>query len=318
VKIGPTALTRREQHANRDYVMPFILNNGTTVLGDAQNGEWAGLRYNFVGVNGADTRLAWLYDHYLNRPAHEALGLLGRLFTGVLKPWYAQPKWERVFLFRDHSPLRLFPSLLETAEQVLGVSADAPEFDCHELGIPLPNPFHFLKYEYPRRAGESRLWYTAVCHGDLNLRNVLVDERDNLYVIDFSETRIRNAVSDFARLEPVLKFEMLRIDSQDDVRRLVEFEEGITGVTALDQPIPLRYSGNDPFVARAHDSITLLRRCADRVTLFERDIVPYWLAVLEWTYSTVCYRQLSVLHKRYAACSAALICRSIRQLESAA
>ena len=318
VKIGQTELTRREQQANRNYVSRFILNNGTTVLGDAQYGDWAGLRYNFLGVNGPDSRLVWLYDRYLERSIPETTALFERLFTAVLKPWYAQPKWERVFLFRDHTPLRLFPTVVETAEEVLGVSSDTAEFDCHELGLRLPNPFRFLKYEYPRRAGESRLWYTGVCHGDLNLRNVLVDERDNLYVIDFSETQPRNIVSDFARLEPILKFEMTRLDSEEDLRHLLEFEEGLTSVTALDQPPPFRYRGDDPLVPRAHAGITLLRRYADRATLFELDIVPYWLAMLEWTYSVICYRQVSLRQKRYAACSAALICRSILQLETAA
>ena len=318
VKIGPTEITRREVEANRQYISRFILNNGTTLLGDAQHGEWAGLRYNFLGVNGPDSRLAWLHDHYLQRPLGEVTALVEQLFTRVLKPWYAQPKWEQVSLFREHSPLHLFPTLFETAEQVAGLSADVEEFQCHELGVRLPNPFWFLKHEYARRAGESRLWYTAVCHGDLNLRNVLVDERDNLYVIDFSETRPRNVVSDFARLEPVLKFEMIRPDSDDDVRRLVVFEEGLTSVTALDQPPPFRYDGSDPQVARAHAVITLLRRYADRATLFETDMVPYWLALLEWTLPVVYYRQLDALQKRYAVCSAALICRSILRLEGRA
>ena len=315
VKIGPTAVTRREVEANRNYVARFILNNGTTVLGDAQHGEWAGLRYNFLGVNGPDSRLVWLHDLYANRPVAEATALFERLFTRVLKPWYAQPKWEQVFLFRDHTPLRLFPALFETAEQTLGVSPDSPDFDCPELGVKLPNPYWFLKHEYPRRADESRLWYTAVCHGDLNLRNVLVDERDNLYVIDFSETRPRNAVSDFARLEPVLKFEMNSPDSDEDLRRLVRFEEGLMSVTGLDQPPPFRYDGADPRVARAFAGLTVLRRLADRATLFENDMIPYWIAMLEWTYPTVCYRQFSIRQKRLAACSAALICRSILQLE---
>lgn len=317
LKLGPTALTAREQQANRDYVSRFILNNGTTVLGEAEQGAWAGLRYNFVGINGPDSQLVWLRQHYLDRPVPEFLGLFEQLFTRVLKPWYAQPKWEEVFLYQDHTPLRLFPTLIEVAERELHLSADTPDFDCPELGCRLPNPFHFLKHEYPRRATKSRLWYTAICHGDLNLQNVLVDERDNLYVIDFSETRPRNAVSDFARIEPILKFEMTRLETDEDLRRLVEFEEGLTRVTRLDELPPLRYHGNDPMVARAHAGIAYLRRCADRATLFEQDIVPYWLALLEWTFSVVCYMQLSLRHKRYAACSAALICRSIQQLEQA-
>ena len=138
VKIGPTDVTRREVAANEERVASFILNNGTTVLGDAEHGEWAGLRYNFLGINGPDSRLLWLYDHYQQRPAAEVMALLERVFTRVLKPPCAQPKWEQVFLYRDHTPLRLFPSLFETAEQVL-ISVDSPDFDCPELRTTLPN-----------------------------------------------------------------------------------------------------------------------------------------------------------------------------------
>lgn len=319
LKLGPTELTAREERANRDYVARFILNNGTTVLGGAQEGAWAGLRYNFLGVNGPDSRLVWLREHYLARPAGEVVRLYETLFTQVLKPWYGQPKWEQVHLYRDHTPLRLFPNLVSVAEEVLGMSADSPTFDCPELGLALPNPYWFLKHEYPARAAQSRLWYTTVCHGDLNMQNVLVDERENLYVIDFSETRPRNAVSDFARIEPIVKFEMLPLDTDDELRRLLEFEAGLASVRRLSEMPPLRYAGGDAAcraaVEKAHALITLLRRCADTVTLFEEDMVPYWLALLEWTFPPVYYVQLTPRQKRYAACSAALIVRAILEAE---
>ena len=54
-----------------------------------------------------------------------------------------------------------------------------------------------------------------------------MDERDNIYVIDFSETRPRNIVSDFARLEPIVKFEQVPIQSSDDLRRPLLFEQGL-------------------------------------------------------------------------------------------
>ena len=87
-------------------------------------------------------------------------------------------------------------------------------------------------------------------------------------------------------------------------------------VKRLGDAPPLVYRGDDPLVLRAHAVITLLRRAADIVTLFEQDMIPYWLAVLEWTYSVICYVQVSPRQKRYAACSAALICRALNQLES--
>ncbi len=134
--------------------------------------------------------------------------------------------------------------------------------------------------------------------------------------IAVSETRPRNAVSDFARIEPIVKFEFPRLESDEELRLLLEFEAALTSVKRLGDAPPLVYRGNDPLVPRAHAVITLLRRCADVVTLFEQDMIPYWLAVLEWTYSVICYVQVSPRQKRYAACSAALICRALNELES--
>jgi len=64
--------------------------------------------------------------------------------------------------------------------------------------------------------------------------------------------------------------------------------------------------------------IRLLRRHANTVTIFETDIVPYWLALLEWTLPVVTYVQISPRQKKYAAYSAALLCDAILKREAAA
>jgi hypothetical protein len=124
-------------------------------------------------------------------------------------------------------------------------------------------------------------------------------------------------VSDFARLEPIVKFEFPRLESDEDLRRLLEFEEGLTRVKRLGEPPPFVYRGDDPLVEKAHAMISRLRHYADVVTLFEQDMVPYWLAVLEWTYSVIAYVQITPRARRYAVCSAALICRAIEEQEGA-
>jgi anti-anti-sigma factor len=315
LKIGDLALTEREETANRKYVQTFILNNSTTLLGGAAAGDWAGLRYNFLGITGPDSSLAWLRDHYQRRPADEVVGLVHALFTRVLKPWYGQPRWEPIALYAEHDPRTLFTSLCEIAGDVLGVSADTDRLPCPELGRDLLNPYFFLQHEFPKRKSRSRLWYTSICHGDLNMQNVLVDERDNIYVIDFSETRPRNVVSDFARFEPIVKFEQIPIQSSDDLRRLLQFEQGLVSVTSLDQAPPNWYPGADPSVHKAYEVIKVVRWLADTATIFETDMVPYWLALLEWTLPVVAYRQCTVWQKRYAAYSAALIVETIARTE---
>jgi hypothetical protein len=133
LKIGPLAITAREEIANREYVSRFILNNGTTLLGGAEEGEWAGLRYNFLGVNGPESRLVWLRDHYLQRPIRGGTAAVRHAADARAETVVRAAEVEQVSLFRDHTPLRLFPTLLEVAERELGLSSDALTLDCRSL-----------------------------------------------------------------------------------------------------------------------------------------------------------------------------------------
>lgn len=312
LKISTNELIEREEEAHRAYVQKFILNNSTTIMGTAKVGAWSALRYNFLGISGPDTTLSWLRDYYQTRSTPAVLDVLHRLYTQILKPWYGQPRWEPIQLYADHTPLRLFPDLCAHAQRDFGFAPDSETIDCEELGIKLPNPFLFLRTEYQKRMAKAQLWYQGVNHGDLNLRNILIDEQENLYVIDFSETKPRNIVSDFARMEAILKFEMTRVANVDDLARMTEFEQGLAESKSLPDVPPNHYRGDDPMVEKAYASICRLRRYANTATLFETDLVPYWLALLEWTYSVLSY-DLPPLRRKLAAYSAAIICGRIQE-----
>jgi hypothetical protein len=146
------------------------------------------------------------------------------------------------------------------------------------------------------------------------MQNILLDEIKNIYIIDYSETSLRNAVSDFARLEPIFKFEFPLINQQE-MKNLIKFEEGLLAVNKLDDRPQFSYTGSDPYVEKAYKMICRLRQYANTVTLFENDLTPYLLAILEWTYSVVCYQSVDQMTKKYSAVSAALICEKILQLE---
>lgn len=318
LKISTREVTAREEEAHRTCVQRFILNNSTTIMGTASEGSWSALRYNFLGVSGADSKLRWLVDYYRERPIADVVATFDRLYTKILKPWYGQPRWEPVKLYEDHTPLRLFPMLFDEAERQFGITASQETIACPELGLTLPNPFKFLRDEYPKRAAQSRLWYQCISHGDLNLRNVLVDELENLYVIDFSETRTRNVVADFARMESVLKFQIVPLETEEDLAAMVAFEQGLEEPGSLEEAPPLRYTGRHRAeIEKAHAVIARLRRHANTVTLFETDMVPYWLAALEWTYPIVCWDE-TPLRKKLTVYSAALVVKRILEGEARA
>ncbi|HOE64413.1 MAG TPA: STAS domain-containing protein [Candidatus Sumerlaeota bacterium] len=311
-KIGSLANIGSEENACRNYVQKYILNNGAVILGSASQGRWAGITYNFLGVSGPESRLVWLREHFMSRPIEEFLPLFDRLFTNILKPWYGQPRWEPLRLFAEHTPSAiLFPRLLEHAVSEMGVSLDEKNIDFPELKTTLPNPYYVLKHIYPMRAEEQTLWYSGITHGDLNLQNVLLDERENIYVIDFSETALRNIVSDFARLEAIMLIELPRMESGDDLQPLLEYAQGLLRQQSLSDEPAFDYRGGDPMVKKCHAVIRRLRHYADVTTLFETSMIPYWMALLQWTLPVASYIGIHDLRKRLALCISALACRNI-------
>jgi len=312
LKIGTHDIITREEAACRAYVEKYILNNGAQILATARQGKWAGICYNFVGVSGPESRLVWLRDHYLQRPVEELLFLFDRIFTDILKPWYGQPHLEHICPYKEHLPdEELFPNILKDALDQLGISPDEPMIDCPEIGTRLPNPYYILKHVYPERQDKSVLWYTGITHGDLNMQNILLDERENIYIIDFSETGPRNIVSDFARLEPIVLFETTRLNSDNDLEELLTFIQGVYSVKTIDEAPSYTYAGNDPMVEKAYALVCRIRKYADTVTLFEKNPMPYWMAVLQWTLPAVSYSSFTNRQKRLALYTSCFLCKNI-------
>ena len=86
LKITPKAVAAREEAAHWQFVRPFILNNATILFAQAAYGEYAGLRYNFVGITGAHAQLQTQESLYLSEAFPEALTALRQTFTDVLEP----------------------------------------------------------------------------------------------------------------------------------------------------------------------------------------------------------------------------------------
>lgn len=312
LKIAAKEIIDREEANYNEYVKKYILNNSTSILGTSAFQQWKGLCYSFVGITGPDSSVEWLTKHYRNRPAEELLPLFDRIFTHILKPWYGQPRLEVIHPYRDHDPRRvLFPNICRDAEEELGISSKEKFILLPELHREIINPYWFLENVFEQRKNYQKLWYRCIAHRDLNMQNILLDEMENVYIIDFSETGFGNAIADFARLEPILKIEMSRLASEEDLLQMVEFEQGLMETDQLDQMPAYHYHGDDPNVKKAYQIICRLRHYADVVTLFEKDLEPYLLTVLEWTLPVVSYKGVDTLRKRYSACSAALICEKI-------
>jgi hypothetical protein len=217
----------------------------------------------------------------------------------VLDPWYGQAVVSEVKPFASHDPRTLFPTLPEAGLEALGIDADEPHLACPLLGRDLPNPYYFLRHRWDSLLHRTEAWAAGVTHGDLNFNNVLVDGRRNIYVIDFSETRIRNVASDFARLEPIGLLQYTRLTDATDRVAILKVV-----AASLHSPIwkmpPAPPEAVDPLLLRAITLAAELRALAATRVAEPSHEAAYLMPLLEWTIPIIAFRQIERERKQLA------------------
>lgn len=310
LKIANRDMITREAKRCREYAMPYILNNSAMILGTEFFGETGALRYNFVGIGGQQSRLKWLTHYFTEWTPEQLEPLFNKIFLEILKPWYGQAVKQTIYPYRDHDPtVTFFPDIFERVQENFGVSSDDQYITVNETGKKLLNPYWFLKHEYPARRNFATEYFSAICHGDLNMQNILLDEQMNVYLIDFSETRPRSVVSDFARLEAVFMIEFIPVETREAFVEVLDVISKFYNTTKLDDSPGIK--AQNPAVRRSLEMSLLMRRYAQVSADGNAGMLPYTLALLEWVLPVVCYRQANTWQKRLSMVIAGLLCEKL-------
>lgn len=307
-------MIQREAERCKQYAMPYILNNSAIVLGTSYYCSRGALRYNFVGIGGEGSELRWLTHYFHNWPVRDLEPLFDKIFLNILKPWYGQAIDEVIYPYADHDPTKtFFPHVFRQAEEELRIPLQDRYFTIGGTGKNYLNPYRFLKEEYPKRREQGMAYYTSICHGDLNMQNILLDNDMNVYLIDFSETRPRSVVSDFARLEAIFLTESFPMENEEDFQQVLEFlTDFYKKPVFLDKKIQTSWSGRLPGLMHRNMALTLkMREYALVAAKGNKTFTPYALALLEWILPIVCYSSATVWQKRLSACVASLLCQSL-------
>ena len=144
------------------------------------------------------------------------------------------------------------------------------------------------------------------------MQNILLDKEMNVYLIDFSETRPRSVVSDFARLEAIIMIESAPLEHREDLAGIVRFLENLYDGNTLLLHENLVWDGPKKDLMRRNIALTSkMRQYAVAAARDISDVRPYYLALLEWILPIVCYSSVSTLHKMLSACVASVLCDKV-------
>lgn len=298
------------------HVQRYIQNNATQIIQHEKSGNFGGILYTFVGIKGPKSRIFSMEEFYLTHTADEVVRVIDRLFRKVLRAWYGQPLLRDLSLYEMYSDPFAYNQARNWAVSRYGISTGDEYIDLpYGLGRSI-NPLYFMENTIPDNKDEKWNVYLGSVHGDLNMKNVLMDEEENLWLIDFAMTGHSHILRDIAKLETVLKTEMIEMESTDRLLQLLELEKLFLHPGRLSDIPLVPATIDDPDIEKAYTVISQLRRYADRVTVLDDDISQYYLALFYYTISIPAFVSVSDHVREYAWITASLLCNRIREVQT--
>jgi hypothetical protein len=223
-------------------------------------------------------------------------------------------------LYRDYRLDDQEWSRIKGAISDLDLDPHADYFD----KIDLRNPLTEIMSLFDQRHNKSFNTRQTTVHGDLNARNILIDSKDNIFVIDFAKTRKDCLLRDFCKLETEIAYCLTRLPDNAALQHAVELGKNLlldgnghpfATLKSLFAAGP-DLSSNDRF-ARMTRSIREIRYQAGQAIRNDTGSAEqYYLMLLYHTLDVLRYQQCDRRSKLFALHSVVSLCDALYEEHS--
>lgn len=203
-KIGAAADLQREKDNYDHIIRPALPFSASQVIGYAPLGDQAAIHYAYAG-GGALGKSLSLEDYYHAQPA-EAINqmlevlldqTLGEIWYGAHHPYTELLQTEYGHHLPPHQKLvEIVSAIYPRLAVVVGGRVQIPG-----VAGTYPDPLTV----YPNLLGRTLKARRSFVHGDLHVRNILVDETGRAWLIDFAKVKERHNLFDFIKLETYIR-----------------------------------------------------------------------------------------------------------------
>jgi len=300
LKLGAQQDVSKERVAF-ERVEDVLGNDAPSVRGFADLGERAGLKYAYAAMGGGGVQtFKELYasgapvDAVLNRAFHDILGR----FTTV-------SRYERLPLLNYYTFENRHASGVRNKVRALFGAGHEEEIRLGDQWC-VPNPA--LLYEadldvLDRALGEFR--FVSYVHGDLNGANILLDDRENVWLIDFFHAHRGHVLRDLAKLENDLLYIMTPIPDRATLMEALHITTALRQVKDLRAPLPEEAPGvQSPTLCRAWQTLRILRGIGGKLVKEDRDPMQMSAALLRYSIHTQWFDESDELQRTWALAAA--------------
>lgn len=311
VKFGSHESIAEEYRNFLDHVHNFISDGHNAIaLQKRRTAHLGGIIYTYLGAGG--DLLVDFDTFYRQHTSSEIEKTLDQLITLTCENWYANHTELRQIKV---SPLyqQMFALPSNRLEQSLGKylqSLDVEKKQGLTFGA-LPGKRNFTNPLAIIDPQITYFSYLSKTHGDLNAHNMLVDDRQRIWLIDFQSTGQSHILRDIATLDALIRFQLLPEDEATLEERLL-LEETFCHIDSYEQleALPGLFSTNSPELHKAFTLIVFLRHLAGQIISLKRqaDINEYYTALFYIALNTLRFTQsLSHIQREHALLSASLL-----------
>lgn len=319
VKIGWHHLLGKERVAF-EQIESVLGNNAPRIVDFVEQGDRAALKYRYASMsNSFSQTFQSLYQtrEDLNEEALDKL--LYTVFVEQLGRLYAGAQYERQdlldyyeFSSEKAASVRRLMDPLVSGDVTTGSSLrlkdlpKAPE---------MPNLSLFYEKTLPRlqAAKPATGCYMSFVHGDLNGANIVVDDHENVWLIDFFHAHRGHVLRDLIKLENDLLYLMTPLESDEALLEAMELSKFLMQVDDLRKPLPTLdlLPLEDPHLRRAYRTLCTLRSFYSELIHSDRNPLQLFVGQLRYAAHTLSFPEASERQKKWALYTATLCAQEI-------
>lgn len=316
LKIDNYSVSHREYTNYQNYIQDTIPYNRLALARDYyRTTRLGGILYSFVGTDDG-IPLRTLEDVYLETTDQNFINhILDVLLNTTCKRWYARrsPRKYDVDLaehYREHLKIR--------QEKLATRLATLPEIDINILPSQFNQSLALDPVSFAFDLELQRGMYRSISHGDMNARNILLNQSGDSWLIDFQFSGRHHVMQDIASLDTALRIHLLQGESVSLEKRIL-LEYTLLDATSLSELASPKdkLSFDQPDLEKAYYSVLHLRQLAIEKLLEytdDSDLLEYLVPLFFYTLRSIQFLNLEEIQRQQARISASLLAQRITEL----
>ncbi len=312
VKIGEQESIGKERKSFE--IIENVLGNNAPRIVDFADSHGKGIiKYRYASM-GEGESVSFQKKFCTDTPMEKIEKYLKVIFKEQLGKFYQARTHEKMNLLSYYEFDKVTLSGLETAvSNVCQGDLAADNLVLHSKTF--PNPLIFYRKDLQTYIRKTNMYaFQSYVHGDLNGANIIIDEQENVWIIDFFHTHRGHVLKDLIKLENDILYIYSDIQSEADFHEALKISELLFAVTDLRAPLPaVEKTGiKKANFLRIYQTICLLRRFYVDLIEWDRNPLQLFIAQLRYSMHTITFDECNQWQKEWALYNSGKFCEIIR------